>query len=518
MRSGVRRILIVIAAVAVVAVAVIAILLRSLQDGDLRAGVEARLSAALGQPVAIGHIGISLFPPSLTGSDVRVGEARVQAPAVQIDRIHIRPRLRSLVSGDIVLEDLTLQGFIVSVLRDETGGWHVPATGAAPSGSVGPGPTVERVGISKGRIRVFEDLRAGDMREVASIDDLDAEVRVAGGGLTLSPITARIGRADISGKASTDAAAVSLDFEAKAIADDDLPVFLRLLGSDRPVFLRLDEAASAAVALRVDRATSQLLGKGTLSAPRMTLEPLKIERFEAPFAIRGSRVVFQPTRFGMYGGTHEGDVAVELSESPPAWIANSEIRGLDAGDFLTALAGRDQRVDGTASLAAALRGRVGEPLDRSVAGRMRLTVTDGVIRNFPLLATINRGVRLAERDEGDTRFEQLSGTFAIAAGQATTDDLILQAAHVRAALKGRLGADRSLALRGSVVISAERSAQAVASIRELARLRNGRGELELPLTISGSLDAPAFGLDVESAIKKGVTDELQRQLRRLIRR
>ena len=72
-----RRILLGVAAVAVIAVASLALLLRSLQDGDLRAGVEARLSASLGQPVSIGRIGVSLFPPSLSGTDVRVGEARV---------------------------------------------------------------------------------------------------------------------------------------------------------------------------------------------------------------------------------------------------------------------------------------------------------------------------------------------------------------------------------------------------------------------------------------------------------
>jgi len=37
------------------------------------------------------------------------------------------------------------------------------------------------------------------------------------------------------------------------------------------------------------------------------------------------------------------------------------------------------------------------------------------------------------------------------------------------------------------------------------------------LTISGTLDAPAFNLDVGSVIRKGLADELRRRLRRIIR-
>lgn len=518
MTPRVRRLLIAASVLVAIGVMTIALLLRSLQDGDLRAGIEARLSASLGQPVSIGNIGVSLFPPSLSSTDVRIGDTKVQAPALDVARVRILPRLRSLLSGDVIVEELTLDGFVVSVLRDQAGAWHVPNAVPAPSGGGGSGPSVETVRISNGRVRVFDGARGEELREASSIDDLSAEMRVEGGGLALSPITGRIGGAEISGEAGTDGSRVRLDFSAKKIADDDLPVFLRLLGSDRPEFLRLAEPASASVVLRVDRRTSQLSGKGALKAPRVRLEPLQLDKFEAPFTIQGSRLVFQPMTFALYSGTHDGGVTVRLSDSPPQWITDNRVKNLDAGDFLKALNGSDQRLDGTASVTAALRGRVGEPLDRAMSGNMQMTVTDGVIRDFPMLAAFNRALRLADRAEGDTKFERLSGTFAIAAGQATTEDLVLQAAHVRAEVKGRIGVDHSLALRGVAVLSPERSAEAIRSIRELSALRNDSGEVELPLTISGTLEAPSFGLDLAAAMQKGLKNELQRQFRRIIRR
>jgi hypothetical protein len=193
------------------------------------------------------------------------------------------------------------------------------------------------------------------------------------------------------------------------------------------------------------------------------------------------------------------------------------VSGLAIGDFLSALTGRDQRMDGTASLSGNLRGRVGEPLDRTVHGRTHVAVANGVVRNFPLITAINRALRLGQQESGDTRFERLEATLAVAAGQATTDDLVLQAGHVRVEAAGRIGADRSLALRGRAIISAEAASRAVASVREFARLRNSQGQIEAPLTISGTLDAPSIALDLKETIRKGVVDELKRRIRRWIK-
>jgi len=141
-----------------------------------------------------------------------------------------------------------------------------------------------------------------------------------------------------------------------------------------------------------------------------------------------------------------------------------------------------------------------------------------VLHDFPLLTTVNRALRLADAESNDTRFEQLSATLAIARGVAATDDLVMTAGHLRVEVAGRIGFDRALDLRGRALVSADRVAEGVASVRELARARNARGEIEVPLTIAGTLDAPRFGLDMEAAIRQGVRDELMRRLRRIIRR
>ena len=132
-----RTRLVVLSVVVVViclALGVVLILRQSMIAGLVRASAEARLSAALGQPITIGEIGFTLAPrPAFTGSGVRVGPADTQAPpGLRIDRIRVVPRLRSFFSDTIRIEEVRLDGFTVSILRDRNG-WHAPAAFPAPA-------------------------------------------------------------------------------------------------------------------------------------------------------------------------------------------------------------------------------------------------------------------------------------------------------------------------------------------------------------------------------------------------
>jgi uncharacterized protein involved in outer membrane biogenesis len=308
-----------------------------------------------------------------------------------------------------------------------------------------------------------------------------------------------------------------LEFRAPAVRDDDLTALLALLGSMRPDFLRLDRPAALSATVRIDRASSRLAGSGSLRAPAVTLDPLRVQDFEAPFTIDGSRLRFEPTTFTLYQGSHRGSVAIALDREPPRWSADSRVERLDLGAFLDALAGEDARIDGTAEVEATVGGPVGASLARTVGGRAHLSVSDGVVHDFPLLAAINRALRLTEGSARDTRFRRLTATLAIGNGSATTNDLTLDAGDVQVAAAGRIRFDRAIDLRGVATLSPERTAAAVASIHELARLRRN-GTIALPLAITGTLDKPAFAIDMKAAIEKGIADELMRRLGRIIRR
>src|SRR5688500_8924579 len=483
----------------------------------MREIAESRLSTALGQPVAIGRLGFSLTPrPAFPGSDIRVGDAAQQAPSVGIDRVEVFPMLRSFLQGPIHVTEVSLDGFTVSILRDAGGRWRAPAVFPAPTRGAGGGIGIERVRVAGGRLLIFDVSTNGTLRELSPIDDMRTHLLVGLGGLRLASLTGRVGDAAISGEAQTDPQSVQLDFSAPAIRDADLPALFGLLAASRPAVLRVDEPAAASVSVRIDRATSRLRGSGTLRAHALTVEPLRLQQLNAPFVVEGTQLTFAETTFAISGGSHEGRFTLMLGDAP-AWSMDGRLRDIDMGALLDTIAGRDAKLEGRGRIDAALKGRFEPGFLTRMNGDVRLLVSNGVLQDFPLLATVNRALRLSEGDGQDTRFESLSASLAIAAGTAATDDLVIQAGHLRAVLSGEIGFDRSVNLRGRAIVSAERVAAAVDSVHELARIRKASGEVVVPLTITGSLDAPKFDIDMASLIREGVVDELKRRLRRLIK-
>jgi uncharacterized protein involved in outer membrane biogenesis len=511
-----RPLIVAIVLLALVAAALLVV--RSALDADvIRPAAEARLSAMLGQPVSIGSMHVSVLPvPALVGSEIRVGPER-DAPELTLQRIRIVPRIGSLFRGPYVIREVTLEGLTARVVREPPGRWRFPTVIPAPGADHARQVVIERVRLTGGRVRVFQFTSRDGMRETSSIDDVEGEAVAEGAGLRISPIRGRIGQAPIAGEAVLDAQAARIDFTLGRIEQGDLPAVLGLSGADPPESFALTKPAAASMSIRVDRQTLRLTGTGSLRAPEVSVESVRLHGVEAPVRTDGVLLVFEPTTFAMYGGAYRGTVTIDLSKPPARWLLDGRMTGVDVSGFLRDFTGRD-RLAGTASATTALRGTVGEPIPRGLEGRLQLDVSNGVIHGFPLLAAINSAMRLAEGDSRDTRFDRLTATFAFAGAHATTNDLLLNARDVRVEAAGRIGFDRSLDLAGEAILSPERTAGAIRTVRELSGLRNDRGELELPLTIRGTLDNPSFNIDLKTAVGRSLKEELRRRLRDLIRR
>ena len=512
-----------IALLVIVLIAVVAVvLLRSALPVDvLRHAAQSRLSTLLGQPVTIGSVRVSLLPvPSVIGSDVAIGQQQ-DAPELALERVRIVPRIRSLVGSSYVIREVALEGLAVRIVREPSGRWRFPSVVPAPGATGDGGLVVERVRLTDGVIRVFELTATDGLRATSSITDIEGEAVADEGELRIVPIRGRIGTAEITGEATVNSDAARLDFQMPEIKGGDLDDVLGLAASAPPEFVQLHRPASGSFSMRIDRNSSRLSGKGHLLAPEVGFYSLRLHQLETAINTDGTRIIFDPASFTMYGGTHRGTMREEQSRVPARWALDSAVNGVDVSDFLAALTGADQRIDGTASANAALRAGVGQPMPQSLQGQLKVAIANGVVREFPLLSAINRALRLAEGEGRDTRFERLSGTFALPGGGAagmTTNDLVLHARDVRVEAAGRIGFDRSLDLAGIAILSPERSASAVRSVHELSGLRNVRGELELPLRITGSFDDPSFAIDLQAVIGRSIKEELRRRIRGLFRR
>jgi uncharacterized protein involved in outer membrane biogenesis len=522
-----RRLFVLVTLLIAGSVAIWLIVRSTLNPDVIRRAAESRLSTLLAQPVSIGNVRVLVLPvPAVIGSDIAIGPQR-DTPDLALERIRIVPRLASLFRGPYVIRNVTLDGLTVRIVR-ELGLWKFPPAVPVAGGDEGSGLIIERVRVTRGRVHVLELPSRGVIHQTSLIDDIEGEAVAGAGGLRVSPIRGRVGSTELTGDAVVDAQEARLDFRMPEIKSQDLGAVLGLSATEPPAFVTLPKPASVSLSIRIDRVRSRLSGTGSLRAPEVSVDTLRLQSVAAPIRTDGVRITFDPMTFSMYGGTHSGTVVVDLPRA--RWTLDSKVTRVDVGQFLSAYSGRDQRLDGTASAAASLHAGVGEPLPRSLVGRMQVEIVNGVVREFPLLAAINRALRLTEGNTRDTRFERLSATLAFAGrgvrtpagaagpGHATTNDLLLEARDVRVEAAGRIGFDRSLDLAGQAVLSPERSAEAIRRIRELSGLRTDRGGLELPISISGTLDDPSISIDVKAAVGRSFKEELRRRFRDLIRR
>jgi AsmA protein len=172
---------------------------------------------------------------------------------------------------------------------------------------------------------------------------------------------------------------------------------------------------------------------------------------------------------------------------------------------------------GTADLSTDVRGSgaTAPAIQRSLAGSARFKVVNGTIR-MPIIAAINQALGITEGSGKDTKFQSFSATAAIGGGRARTDDLQLRAGDLTVVGSGTMGFDQTLDFRLKAILSPAKSRELTSKAGFLGDLRNALGQLELPLTITGTATNPKTRVDIGSIAKKqmkGIEKGLQKLFR-----
>jgi uncharacterized protein involved in outer membrane biogenesis len=526
-----RRLIYVVLGLIVLAAAVVLAGLQALNSAAGRGRIAAALSDALGQPVQIGGMSIGLLPaPSLHAAGIRVGGADSgAAPGVALRGLRVVPQLRSFLPGGTrTIDHVDLLGLTVSVRRDAQGRWHLPVPTAKPApkgGAAGPAGTpvaLRELRVREGAIRVVDDSlkAAGGGPTITTISDIAAELRAAGGTLTVPRFTGRLGATVVTGATEAGPAGARLQLASESIGNADLASLFALAGIRPYPGLAIEGKAPFQMETRVspDFATFVVAGKAALE--RLRLGALSLQQLETSF--RFAKGVFQldPLAFTMYRGRQKGSVAIDFTKPAPVYTIKSSLEGLDVNQALSATTTMKDFLGGTARVTANVTGSgaTAPAIQRSLAGTVRFEVADGVIRNFPLVARVNQAVGLTEGDAKDTRFQLFAGTATIGGGRARTDDLVLKAGELGMTGAGVLGFDQSLDFRLRAVLSAAKTQQLTQRVGVVGRLTNDKGEVAVPVTVTGSTTAPKYSVDVASVAKTQVKDQVQKGLMKLFQK
>jgi len=524
---AVRRSLVIVAGVvaALLALAVVGYWL--LDPNVFRDRVERELSSRLGQRVTVGHLAATLFPiPAVTGTDVRVeGVDPRRAPAVSIRAIRILPAWRTLLSKPIVVDAVELQGLAITLRRDAEGRWILPGAGEGGQGPAASGGGAAVPGLSGGteaaavairRVRVRDGrLTVADPSATTVVlDRIDADLSERAGGVASLTLRGLLGHSTLTGVVESGPTGLSASVQAPSLENRDLPALFSLIGSAIPQDLSIAGPAPLDLKIAIARETGALTASGLLRLDRVRFGSLSATSVAAPFRIANETVSVEPLNLVAYGGAVRSVLRVRYGEPKTPWSLDADVKDFDVNALLSATTSARDRLLGKGRMTARVHGTAETPAARHLAGVLDLAISNGVIRDFRLLAALNSALRITAGSGNDTRFERLSATLDVANGVMHTNNVLLSAGELTVTAAGTMTFEHALDMKGMAVFSRDASARMIASVKEVSGAKNERGEVEVPFAITGSTDQPAFRIEVEQILGRAVQKEIQRNIHR----
>jgi AsmA protein len=256
-------------------------------------------------------------------------------------------------------------------------------------------------------------------------------------------------------------------------------------------------AAAAEAAPRISAGGD--LSIGTLQLDRLTLNQM---RGKAEFA--DQRLVIEPLSAQIYGGTHAGRLSADLRAKVPVISLESRLVSIESSELLAAVTAVKGALSGPLSGALKLSLSPGSPEEtaRSLNGTITLKVDKGRLASFNLtneLSGVAKFLGFQASPDSFTQFQTLGGDLKIENGVASTDNFRMELGNLAANLSGTMNlADQTLNLKLLSTLDKKFSEQVggsqVGGFMSVA-LSNARGEMLIPVSISGTFAKPRMSPD-----------------------
>ncbi len=263
-------------------------------------------------------------------------------------------------------------------------------------------------------------------------------------------------------------------------------------------------------------ALEKLNANGTLDIGKLTLNGIKLSDVRVKLSGSGPAAAKQQQLTAqLYGGK------VNLSNriapgTTPAFALKTELTALNFAPFLKDLADKDM-VSGMGNLSLDLnsRGQTVGALRQALNGTVNLRIEDGAVKGFNLGEILRRGQaalagNLNYSESGapkETDFAAISVSAQIVNGILKSDDLSASSPAFRLAGAGEINlVDETINYLAKPTVVETSGGQGGKGLEDL------RG-LTIPIKLSGSLYAPKYKLDIESALKQKATEKIREEFK-----
>jgi len=478
---------------------------------------------ALNRKVQLQGIRLTIWPrigARVDGFVVLDDPAFGSSPFTSLTSLDIGVKLMPLLSGKVEVEDITLRNPVITVIKNKNGVLNVSTigrTGVAlpktPSRAPIPsteGPlkilallAVDQVSIAEGKL-TYRDLSAPEPTEYI-LQDIELLLQSVQLGqsprlhveMLVQPFILPVRLDGIFGplKESTDIDVINFQL---ALGKTDLTITGKTVGQNASLNI-----------------SAPVINSANLPVAQPLQKPVDVKNLQIAAEVQGQDVLLQNFSFQLFDGqvTAQGK-ATSGTEAPP-FTSNITIQGMQLGPALHALAITQVSISGTAgaNLSAQGRGLSMPDLTKSLEGTGHMAVKDGEIEGVNLLqeaASILKVAGISLENAKATAFSTIETDLAIKHGTIYVQRLLMDSYDFQATGGGTIGFDQTLNLIVNLHLSQDIS-QKIAHSSPAAKFAMKEGRLSLPLMITGTVQAPSYGLDM-----KGLTGKVQEQTQKKV--
>jgi AsmA protein len=254
--------------------------------------------------------------------------------------------------------------------------------------------------------------------------------------------------------------------------------------------------------------------EGKASLARLQVAGVDLRNVEVGLRVRSGRILVDPFRAAAFGGRVASSLTVDVRGSVPAVHLEQRLEGVDVAAMLGQLVNlRQVQGRGRAQFVLDTQGLDVKALFRGLRGTFDLTVEDGALLGADLGYEIERALGAAQLRQptavntGRTDFRTLRGRGTLA--ERTLRHQHLEFVSDIATVRGRGDIDYG---RNRLDLDLTARLLKVPAGRmfgiKLSRVEN----VEIPLAVTGSIDAPKVRPDVNSLLQAIAKDSLQEPL------
>ena len=278
---------------------------------------------------------------------------------------------------------------------------------------------------------------------------------------------------------------------------------------------------TAAVEIPADL-IAPLNARGTAKLARATLGNIVFENIELGLNAGDGKLRLFPVSSGLFGGTYNGDVRIDVSGPSPRLSMNEKIAGIDLARLAKAMFDQDN-VTGTIDGAFALAGSGDDmaAIRRSLSGNMSMVLGDGSYEGSDLWYELRRARALLKQETppepelpAKTAFSTVRVSGVVTNGVMRSNDLFAELPFMQLTGAGSVDLVAGTVDYGLSARILERPEfLAGATPEELDEFT----EAVIPLKITGPIASPSVKPDVEQLLRDRVREEVEDRLKDKLR-